>query len=110
MNLILFFRCIFLIAACRTTELSRDDCKFPFVYNNKTYNSCSYETISNETDPYPYWCATKINDKTREMEKWGNCDIHCTRMNKYACTILPNQVSISFFRNVNFLSNTILFF
>ena len=35
-------------------------CKFPFIYNNKTYDSCTYD-YSYATGWYP-WCSTKTDE------------------------------------------------
>ena len=47
-------------------------CKFPFIFGNKTYNSCT------EADWDEFWCSTFINSTNHYQEgHWGYCDESC---------------------------------
>ena len=53
-------------------------CQFPFVYKNVTYTKCT----NFESTPSQYWCATEVEDESREYlgEKWGFCsNEECTK-------------------------------
>jgi len=58
-------------------------CVFPFIFNNKTYNSCSWE-MHTLTD-HKAWCSTAVFDEDhprsgqhRGQEKmWGTCGSSC---------------------------------
>ena len=51
---------------------AKNPCKFPFIYKNITYDSC---TKKPPKKPYydKLWCATTIND-TNHATSWGYCD------------------------------------
>ncbi|XP_059089354.1 uncharacterized protein LOC131885346 [Tigriopus californicus] len=47
-------------------------CIFPFVYQGKTYSSCTFSANPNVPDETP-WCATKVDPITKEMTNSGVC-------------------------------------
>ena len=46
-------------------------CKFPFTYENVTYNECAYDSMTG------FWCPT-VNDVTiQNTTGWGKCGVQC---------------------------------
>ena len=45
-------------------------CRFPFIYNNVTYKSCT------KIDHDEFWCATTVNAKNH-VTSWGYCNNLC---------------------------------
>ena len=51
---------------CQTVD--GEDCVFPFIYKEKTYNECTKEE---STEP---WCATSVMKNGEVIPKhWGDC-------------------------------------
>ena len=51
-------------------------CKFPFVYNNVTYNNSCASFFQKELLIRRYWCATETNSSDHHL-KWGYCGENC---------------------------------
>ena len=57
---------------CQTVD--GEDCVFPFIYKEKTYNECTKEGSSNSKP----WCATSVmENKTVIPSNWGDCKDIC---------------------------------
>ncbi|XP_040580268.1 uncharacterized protein [Lepeophtheirus salmonis] len=63
---------------CTTTD--GNSCIFPFVYNGKTYSTCT--VVDNSGTP---WCATSV-DASRKYLTFGNCGNFCSADNDPAPT------------------------
>ena len=50
-------------------------CKFPFVYKDKEYD----DGICYKGKAGNYWCATKVDEKTRKLKKYAYCDFGETK-------------------------------
>ena len=49
-----------------------EQCKFPFIYKGKTYNSCTSQ------DEIGYWCSTKTSaDSVHVKGNWEFCQDYC---------------------------------
>ena len=49
---------------------------FPFIYNGKSHNECTWDQAAPESP----WCSTKIDDKGVHVEghdEWGVCGDGC---------------------------------
>ena len=54
-------------------------CVFPFIYQGKTYNKCTFEQLLPEGEGYQQpWCAYVTNANNSVMEKWDYCKEHCS--------------------------------
>ena len=51
---------------------ARDPCKFPFIYENVTYNSCTKKD-------HKFWCATSVNSTNHYQKSWGYCNDFCPK-------------------------------
>ena len=51
-------------------------CKFPFIYNNVTYNNSCASFFQEKTLTRGYWCATETNSSDYHL-KWGYCGENC---------------------------------
>ena len=49
---------------------AKNPCKFPFIYKDVTYNSCT------KMDRNKLWCATTV-DATNQKTSWGYCTDSC---------------------------------
>jgi hypothetical protein len=54
---------------------AKNPCKFPFIYKNVTYESCT------KMDQDKFWCASIVDD-TNHLTSWGYCNELCPR-NRY---------------------------
>ena len=73
--ILLIYLCNF---RCNSCEIkAKAPCIFPFIYKNKTYDSCTKE--GSESDEF--WCATKVNDTGHYPEEndyyWAKCKDFC---------------------------------
>ena len=50
---------------------AKNPCKFPFIYKNVTYNSCTNQDARDK-----FWCATSVN-ATNHKTSWGYCNCSC---------------------------------
>lgn len=66
---------------CRTVE-KWEVCVFPFKFEGKTYDGCTYHISKNgERDPKP-WCSTKIDsngEHVKSSRKGGKHFGHCSK-------------------------------
>ena len=63
-------------SSCNTIAGPRinENCVFPFVFLEKTYNKCTWEGDSSEGA----WCSTKVDEfGTHIKGEWGNCAEQC---------------------------------
>ena len=64
---------------CKTT---RDmPCIFPFVHNGNTYNEC--DDFISRGKMYKNICATKVNEESREINRYGFCMPSCSKSGKW---------------------------
>ena len=61
----------------RYRAIEEGECKFPFKYNNKTYNE--EEGCADSKDGK--WCATSVDKKLKPV-KWGYCETHLKSQNE----------------------------
>merc|ERR1712126_68729 len=67
--------------AGRSIQTSEEkDCKFPFIYMNTTYTSCTWR-MSDRTNGLP-WCSVAVDSNQVHINKadgstWVNCDSEC---------------------------------
>ena len=53
---------------CQTVD--GEDCVFPFIYKEKTFNECTKEGSMNSNP----WCATRVmENRTVIPSNWGDC-------------------------------------
>ena len=76
------FLIIFLIhlcnTKCKTCEIkAKSPCIFPFIFENKTYNSCTKEGSKSDE----FWCATYVNDTRHYANLWAKCKDFCAPNN-----------------------------
>ena len=69
---------------------SRNQCIFPFKYENKNYSSCTKADLPQ----YAKWCAVSINNETRELKDFGYCDESCFNNQQRDNTAIIVTVSI----------------
>ena len=57
------------------TILSGEICHFPFVYNNKIFDSCTFEPVPNfNPDGELPWCALQVDEnKNVKDNQWALC-------------------------------------
>ena len=75
--ILLIYLCNF---RCNSCEIKAEaPCVFPFIYKNKTYNSCTKE--GSESDEF--WCATYVNgtDHYQGDYYWAKCEDFCASEN-----------------------------
>ena len=70
--ILLIYLCNF---RCNSCEIkAKAPCIFPFIYKNKTYDSCTKE--GSESDEF--WCATKVDSNLESIgDNWGYCSGSC---------------------------------
>ena len=54
---------------------AKNPCKFPFIYKNVTYDSCT------KMDRDKFWCAAIVDD-TNHLTSWGYCNDLCPQDNQ----------------------------
>ena len=54
---------------------AKNPCKFPFIYKNVTYESCT------KMDRDKFWCAAIVDD-TNHLTSWGYCNDLCPQDNQ----------------------------
>ena len=68
-------------SGCNSCEIKAEaPCVFPFIYKNKTYNSCTKEGSKSDE----FWCATYVDDTGHCPENdyyWAKCEDFCVSEN-----------------------------
>merc|ERR1712243_413522 len=86
-------------AKCMTTSgaVTGAECKFPFIFNGKVYNSCT--TAGGFSQP---WCSTGTN-YFHISSQWGNCGSNCPGAESKVCMTesgaTPNKPCVFPFRH-----------
>ena len=63
----------FLVCKTKGGKRTNKPCKFPFIYNSKTYTTCT-----NVEEDF-YWCSTDVYGGGGHVGgEWGKCDVGCS--------------------------------
>ena len=76
---------------------TNDPCKFPFIYENVTYTSCTKKDF-----PSAFWCATTVNATNHYQGHYGYCNDLCPNEDQCDCNVLQVNESDDLMGNQNF--------
>ena len=74
------------------TPTIKAPCKFPFKYDNKTFNECT------KYDATGFWCVLNVFDSDLDWTSWGYCNEFCSTEDhdSQSWPIIVSTLSISF--------------